>query len=149
MRSPSENWIFNNFFLYLWWIFFFFFLLGLFFIYSIFRFIQVEECGTVVARWMIWVFMRLESPDKSQISYFLVCNYIDLFIPVAIPESDRLFNHAQSLQLAGDKGHTIWPGGSSTESSEEMFLSVLYWIKYIFILGTGRVSMVHCVKIIR
>ena len=51
-----------------------------------------------------------ESPDKSQISYFLLCNYIDLFIPVAIPESDRLFNHAQSLQLAGDKGHTIWPG---------------------------------------
>ena len=30
-----------------------------------------------------------ESPDKSQISYFLLCNYIDLFIPVAIPESDR------------------------------------------------------------
>ena len=44
-----------------------------------------------------------ESPDKSQISYFLLCNYIDLFIPVAIPGSDRLFNHAQSLQLAGDK----------------------------------------------
>ena len=51
-----------------------------------------------------------KSPDKSQISYFLLCNYIDLFIPVAILESDRLFNHAQSLQLAGDKGHTIWPG---------------------------------------
>ena len=51
-----------------------------------------------------------ESPDKSQISYFPLCNYIDLFIPVAIPESDRLLNHAQSLQLAGDKGHTIWPG---------------------------------------
>ena len=51
-----------------------------------------------------------ESPDKSQISYFLLCNYIDLFIPVAILESDRLFNHALSLQLAGDKGHTIWPG---------------------------------------
>ena len=50
-----------------------------------------------------------KSPDKSQISYFLLCNYIDLFIfiPVAIPETDRLFNHAQSLQLAGDKGHTI------------------------------------------
>ena len=48
-----------------------------------------------------------ESPDKSQISYFLLCNYINLFIPVAIPESDysdRLFNHAQSLQLAGDSG---------------------------------------------
>ena len=51
-----------------------------------------------------------ESPDKSQISYFLLCNYIDLVIPVAIPQSDRLFNHAQSHQLAGDKGHTIWPG---------------------------------------
>ena len=48
-----------------------------------------------------------ESPDKSQISYFLLCNYIDLSIPVAIPESDRLFNHAQSLQLAGDKVHSI------------------------------------------
>ena len=35
-----------------------------------------------------------KSPDKSQISYFLLCNYIDLFIPVAILESDRLFNHA-------------------------------------------------------
>ena len=51
-----------------------------------------------------------ESPDKSQISYFFLCNYIDLFISVAIPESDKLFNHAQSRQLAGDKGHTIWPG---------------------------------------
>ena len=51
-----------------------------------------------------------ESPDKSQISYFLLCNYIDLLIPVAIPESDRLFNHAQSLQLAGDKGHTTQLG---------------------------------------
>ena len=40
-----------------------------------------------------------KSPDKSQISYFLLCNYIDLFIPVAILESDRLFNHALSLQL--------------------------------------------------
>ena len=56
--------------------------------------------------------------DKSQISYFLLCNYIDLFIPVAIPESDRvrLFNHAQSLQLAGDKSHTIWPGSVSQGS---------------------------------
>ena len=48
-----------------------------------------------------------ESPDKSQISYFLLCNCIGLFIPVALLESDKLFNHAQSLQLAGDKGHTI------------------------------------------
>ena len=50
---------------------------------------------------------------KSQISYFLLCNYIGLFIPVAILESDRLFKHAQSLQLAGDKGHpghAILPG---------------------------------------
>ena len=53
-----------------------------------------------------------ESPEKSQISYFLLCNYIDLFIPVAIPESDRLFNHAQSLEQAGDKGHSVDRGGS-------------------------------------
>ena len=53
-----------------------------------------------------------KSPDKSQISYFLLCNYIGLFIPVAILESDRLFKHAQSLQLAGDKGHAILPGTS-------------------------------------
>ena len=56
-----------------------------------------------------------ESPDNSQISYFLLCNYIDLFIPVAIQELVRLFNHAQSHHSpAGwwqfDKGHTIWPG---------------------------------------
>ena len=43
-------------------------------------------------------------------SYVIILKIIDLFIPVAIPESDRLFNHAQSLQLAGDKRHTIWPG---------------------------------------
>ena len=57
-----------------------------------------------------------ESPDKSQISYFLLCNYIDLFIPVAIPESDGLFNHAQSLQLTGDKSHTICPGWYEAET---------------------------------
>ena len=53
-----------------------------------------------------------KSPDKSQIFYFLLCYFIDLFIPVAILESVRLtlFNHAQSLQLSDDKGHTIWPG---------------------------------------
>ena len=54
-----------------------------------------------------------KSPDKSQISYFLIfllCNYIGLFIPVARLESDRLLKHAQSLQLAGDKSHTILPG---------------------------------------
>ena len=39
-----------------------------------------------------------KSPDKSQISYFLLCNYIGLFIPVARLESDRLLKHAQSLQ---------------------------------------------------
>ena len=53
-----------------------------------------------------------KSPDKSQISYFLLCNYIGLFIPVARLESDRLFKHAQSLQLAGDKSHTNLPGTS-------------------------------------
>ena len=52
-----------------------------------------------------------KSPDKSQISYFLLCNYIGLFIPVARLESDRLLKHAQSLQLAGDKSPTILPGG--------------------------------------
>ena len=51
-----------------------------------------------------------KSPDKSQISYFLLCNYIGLFIPVVRLESDRLLKHAQSLQLAGDKSHTILPG---------------------------------------
>ena len=48
-----------------------------------------------------------KSPDKSQISYFLLCNYIGLFIPVARLESDRLLKHAQSLQLAGDKSHSV------------------------------------------
>ena len=51
-----------------------------------------------------------KSPDKSQISYFLLCNYMGLFIPVARLESDRLLKHAQSLQRAGDKSHTILPG---------------------------------------
>ena len=51
-----------------------------------------------------------KSPDKSQISYFLLCIYIGLFIPVARLESNRLLKHAQSLQLAGDKSHTILPG---------------------------------------
>ena len=51
-----------------------------------------------------------KSPDKSQISYFLLCNYIGLFIPVARLESDRVSKHVQSLQLAGDKSHTILPG---------------------------------------
>ena len=44
-----------------------------------------------------------KSPDKSQISYFLLCNYIGFFIPVARLESDRLLKHAQSLQLAVTK----------------------------------------------
>ena len=56
-----------------------------------------------------------KSPDKSQISYFLLCNYIGLFIPVARLESDRLLKHAQSLQLAGDKSHTILPGDFPTK----------------------------------
>ena len=61
-----------------------------------------------------------KSPDKSQISYFLLCNYIDLFILVAIAailatdtrvrQAVQSCGHAQSLQLAGDNGHTIWPG---------------------------------------
>ena len=58
-----------------------------------------------------------KSPDKSQISYFLLCNYIGLFIPVARLESDRLLKHAQSLQLAGDKSHTILPGCASKNDS--------------------------------
>ena len=61
-----------------------------------------------------------KSPDKSQISYFLLCNYIGLFIPVARLESDRLLKHAQSLQLAGDKSHTILPG--CTEDNFTMLL---------------------------
>ena len=61
-----------------------------------------------------------KSPDKSQISYFLLCNYIGLFIPVAILESDRLFKHAQSLQLAGDKGHAILPGVRGVTPSYEV-----------------------------
>ena len=65
---------------------------------------------------MIRVFKK--SSDKSRISSFLLCNYIDLFIPAAILEADRLFNHAQwaSLQLAGDKGHTILPGLSTPKN---------------------------------
>ena len=71
-------------------------------------------------------------PYKSQISYFLLCNYNGLFIPVAIPESDRQFKHAQSLQLAGDKGHTILPGiqgrrkDSEGEDGDEPQMRVLY-----------------------
>ena len=55
----------------------------------------------ILPGWIVWHSSRQinylsfqESPDKSQISYFLLCNNIDLFIPVAILESDRLFNHA-------------------------------------------------------
>ena len=39
-----------------------------------------------------------ESPDKSQISYFLLCNYIDLFIPVAM--SGAIGGFAQSADRA-------------------------------------------------
>ena len=63
-----------------------------------------------------------KSPDKSQISYFLLCNYIGLFIPVARLESERLFKHAQSLQLAGDKSHTILPG-MKPESAAQTLLN--------------------------
>ena len=56
-----------------------------------------------------------KSPDKSQISYFLLCNYIGLFIPVGsrqtrVRQAVVLLKHAQSLQLAGDKSHTILLG---------------------------------------
>ena len=67
-------------------------------------------------------------PDNSQISNFLLCNYIDLFIPVAILESDRLFNHAQSLQLAGDNGHTYYLTWK-IYNSEKHFVSILTDIK--------------------
>ena len=68
--------------------------------------------------WIVWHSSRqMNDPSFQKVarqeSDFLfspICNYIDLFIPVAILESDRLFYHAQSHQLAGDKGHTIWPG---------------------------------------
>ena len=66
-----------------------------------------------------------KSPDKSQISYFLLCNYIGLFIPVARLESDRLLKHAQSLQLAGDKSHTILPGQSGTYGSVTVIINYL------------------------
>ena len=78
--------------------------------------------GKSTPGWIVWHRSRQmndlsfqKSPDKSQISYFLLCNYIGLFIPVAILELDRLFKHAQSHQLAGDKGHTILLGEYSTE----------------------------------
>ena len=76
-----------------------------------------------------------KSPDKSQISYFLLCNYIDLFNPVAILESDRLFNHAQSLQLAGDKGHTILPGPGTRTPSPPLSFFTRYWKKSVFRLS--------------
>ena len=78
-----------------------------------------------------------KSPDKSQISYFLLCNYIGLFIPVARLESDRLFKHAQSLQLAGDKSHTILPGkmGVLIPILEQNSCSDFkIWITFMFIL---------------
>ena len=73
-----------------------------------------------------------KSPDKSQIFYFLICIYIDLFIPVAILESDRLFYHAKSLQLAGDKGHTILPGGFLV-LVEEKLIRDLDLVKFHFL----------------
>ena len=48
---------------------------------------------TQVETWIVWHSSRQmndpsfhESPDKNQISYFLPCNYIDLFIPVTIAQ---------------------------------------------------------------
>ena len=67
-----------------------------------------------------------KSPDKSQISYFLLCNYIGLFIPVARLESDRLLKHAQSLQLAGDKSHTILPGKIPMQGFVKVIRRALY-----------------------
>ena len=75
-----------------------------------------------------------KSPDKSQISYFLLCNYIGLFIPVARLESDRLFKYAQSLQLAGDKSHTILPGCLATfensDNSSGDFCATLFNLEW-------------------
>ena len=56
--------------------------------------------------------MLVKNPNLGadpKLGDFTVCNYLDLFIPVAIIESDRLFSHAQSLQLAGDTWMHIWP----------------------------------------
>ena len=62
-----------------------------------------------------------KSPDKSQISYFLLCNYIGLFIPVARLQSDRLLKHAQSLQLAGEwwqkPYYFTWPSITRLENT--------------------------------
>ena len=44
-----------------------------------------------------------ESPDNSQISYFLLCNYIDLFIPVAI--ATRV---SQAVQSCPESPLTSW-----------------------------------------
>ena len=59
--------------------------------------------ATCIPAWIAWHSSRQmndlsfqKSPDKSHISYFLLCNYIGLFIPVARLESDRLLEHAQS-----------------------------------------------------
>ena len=60
--------------------------------------------------------------------YFLLCNYIGLFLPVAILESDRLFKHAQSLQLAGDKGHAILPGLYSLNIPSNSLYNASYYM---------------------
>ena len=89
---------------------------------------------------MTWVIKK--SPDKSQISYFLLCNYIDLFIPVAILESDRLFNHAQSHQLAGDKGHTIWPGRISDADADIIYFIILGLWKWVSASDDGKIQKI-------
>ena len=85
---------------------------------------------------MIWVFMSRQTRARFLI-FSYVANCIDLFIPVAIPESDMLFNHAKSLQLAGNKGYTNWPGTHLFKWPESwMIYSLLlfYLLFYLFIL---------------
>ena len=82
-----------------------------------------------------------KSPDKSQISYFLLCSYIGSLIPVARLESDRLLKHAQSLQLAGDKSHTILPGIFTTMESDYMLNPVHVKHSYLY-FKKARVSEV-------
>ena len=79
-----------------------------------------------------------KSPDKSQISYFLLCNYIGLFIPVARLESDRLLKHAQSLQLAGDKSHTILPGRLLCQTIQPGV-----WLGYFYFFDVESESEIH------
>ena len=78
-----------------------------------------------------------ESPDKSQISYFLLCNYIDLFIPVAIPKSDRLFNHAQPECSTWHKFPN--PGGAiSTKNVIFPIQGAQFWLKMSYFQTRGQ-----------